>query len=111
MDRKVGIFVFVLAASAPIRADDWPCWRGPARNGISAEKDWLDQWPADGPRVAWKAEVGTGFSTFAVAKVPPPYDERFARCLESAAKTHLRLSISRSARVSMARTEMVVGVP
>jgi outer membrane protein assembly factor BamB len=51
--------------SAP--ADDWPCWRGPARNGISAEAGWLDRWPAEGPRVLWKAAVGTGFSTFAVA--------------------------------------------
>ncbi|MCX6898729.1 MAG: PQQ-binding-like beta-propeller repeat protein [Verrucomicrobia bacterium] len=51
-----------------IRADDWPHWRGPTRNGHSAEMAWLDQWPTDGPRVAWKAKVGLGFSTFVVAK-------------------------------------------
>lgn len=51
-----------------IRAEDWPQWRGPTRNGHSAETAWLDQWPADGPRVAWKANVGLGFSTFVVAK-------------------------------------------
>jgi outer membrane protein assembly factor BamB len=58
-----------LAAAAPPRASagDWPCWRGPARNGISAETGWLDRWPAEGPRVLWKASVGTGFSSFAVA--------------------------------------------
>jgi outer membrane protein assembly factor BamB len=49
------------------RADDWPQWRGPNRNGISAETGWLDQWPAGGPTIAWKAGVGTGFSSFAVA--------------------------------------------
>ena len=49
------------------RADDWPHWRGPARNGISAETGWLAEWPKDGPPVVWKARVGTGFSSFAVA--------------------------------------------
>jgi outer membrane protein assembly factor BamB len=48
-------------------AEDWPQWRGPNRNGISSEKGWLDHWPADGPPIAWKAAVGAGFSSFAVA--------------------------------------------
>jgi len=47
--------------------DDWPQWRGPARTGISAESGWVDTWPADGPRILWKAEVGIGFSSFTVA--------------------------------------------
>ena len=49
-------------------AADWPHWRGPDYNGISAEKDWLDHWTDDGPPVAWKASVGIGFSAFAVAQ-------------------------------------------
>src|SRR5690349_5339942 len=48
-------------------ADDWPQWRGPARNGISQEQGWLDQFPEAGPAVAWKAAVGLGFSSFVVA--------------------------------------------
>jgi len=63
-------------------------------------------------RIAIEMEVdGRGKATRVVAKVPPPYDDRFARCVESVAKTRLRLSVSRSARASMARTELVVGVP
>jgi outer membrane protein assembly factor BamB len=62
---RTGLAFALLAATAA--ADDWPHWRGPARNGISAETGWLDRWPAGGPKVAWKAEVGTGFSSFAVA--------------------------------------------
>jgi hypothetical protein len=63
-------------------------------------------------RIAIEIEVDVqGKATRVVAKVPAPYDERFGRCVESAAKTRLRLSVARSARLSMARTEMVVGVP
>ncbi|MSU63170.1 MAG: alcohol dehydrogenase [Pedosphaera sp.] len=51
----------------PLKADDWPHWRGPKRNGISVETGWTDQWPSEGPKIAWKAKVGLGFSSFAVA--------------------------------------------
>jgi len=47
---------------------DWPRWRGPDRNGRSAETAWLDQWPKEGPTVAWRARVGLGFSSFVVAQ-------------------------------------------
>ncbi len=50
-----------------LRAADWPQWRGPDANGISKETGWNAQWPASGPKVLWKAQVGTGFSSFAVA--------------------------------------------
>jgi outer membrane protein assembly factor BamB len=50
-----------------VQADDWPQWRGPQRNGISAETGWRDTWPGDGPPIAWKANVGLGFSSFVVA--------------------------------------------
>ena len=48
------------------RAEDWPQWRGPTRDGISREKGWLDQFPEQGPPIAWKAAVGLGFSSFVV---------------------------------------------
>jgi len=47
---------------------DWPCWRGPSRNGISEETGWTAQWPADGPRQLWKANVGTGCSSVSVSE-------------------------------------------
>ena len=61
------ITIVLLAAATVASADDWPHWRGPARTGISTEAGWLDTWPASGPPIAWKAEVGVGFSSFAVA--------------------------------------------
>lgn len=49
------------------RGDDWPNYRGPHHDGVSAEAGWSAQWPASGPAVLWKANVGVGFSSFAVA--------------------------------------------
>jgi outer membrane protein assembly factor BamB len=49
------------------RADDWPQWRGPDRNGISKETGLLKEWPGDGPKLAWQArDIGGGYSTPAV---------------------------------------------
>ena len=50
-------------------ADDWPQWRGFNRDGKSAEKGLLKEWPKDGPPLAWKAKgLGDGFSGVAIAK-------------------------------------------
>ena len=46
---------------------DWAQWRGPRGDGISHETGWLGSWPASGPPVLWQAQVGTGFSSMAVA--------------------------------------------
>jgi outer membrane protein assembly factor BamB len=48
------------------RAEDWPNYRGRHHDGVSAETGWTTQWPTDGPQVLWKANVGIGFSSFAV---------------------------------------------
>lgn len=50
-----------------LSAEDWPCWRGPRGDGISRESNWNAKWPESGPKTLWKAEVGTGFSSFSVA--------------------------------------------
>jgi len=57
----------VCIAVAGVRAADWPQWRGPGLSGVSEETDWTHQWPPQGPPVAWKAAVGTGFSSVAVS--------------------------------------------
>ncbi len=62
----VGLVAWIGATA--VVADDWAQWRGPQRNGISAEKGWKDTWPAEGPKVAWKAQVGMGYSSFVVAQ-------------------------------------------
>ena len=57
----------VHAAFASARAADWPQWRGPQRDGISAEKGLLREWPKEGPKLLWQVkEIGSGYSTPAV---------------------------------------------
>jgi outer membrane protein assembly factor BamB len=44
---------------------DWFQWRGPNRDGQSAETGLLKEWPAGGPKVLWRATgAGTGYSSF-----------------------------------------------
>jgi outer membrane protein assembly factor BamB len=59
-----GVFTVTLTGLA----DDWPRWRGPDLNGISKEKGWNTAWPKEGPEQLWKASVGIGFSSVAVAQ-------------------------------------------
>ena len=54
----------VLTSTSP--AADWPQWRGPNRDGISSETV-SAAWPAEGPKVLWRAAVGTGFSSISVS--------------------------------------------
>jgi outer membrane protein assembly factor BamB len=55
---------FTLAATLALSAADWPQWLGPKRDGGSAEK--VEPWK-EAPKVAWKANVGVGFSTPVIA--------------------------------------------
>lgn len=46
------------------RADDWPQWRGPERNGVSRETGLLPSWPENGPKLVWQIQdAGRGYST------------------------------------------------
>lgn len=56
--------VFTFAASALLRGADWPSFRGPGQNGISAE---AITWPKAGPRQRWKINVGIGHSAVSVS--------------------------------------------
>jgi len=58
---------FVSIAIRPAAADDWPAWRGPHRDAICRETGLLQQWPEDGPPLAWKITgLGEGFSTVSI---------------------------------------------
>lgn len=55
------------AVQAGEQAADWPAYRGPNENWTSAEKGWNPVFPAEGPKKAWSAEIGEGYSCVSVA--------------------------------------------
>jgi len=57
----------VLAVATMVTAADWPQFRGPARDGKSAEKGLLQAWPDGGPTRAWDSpSIGNGYGSMAV---------------------------------------------
>ncbi len=60
--------VLLLLFSSSLFAADWPQWQGQDRNAVSNENGLLQQWPADGPPLAWRVDgLGGGDSAPAVA--------------------------------------------
>ena len=64
-----GIFIaaiFWLTAAVilptPSKAEDWPTFLGPNRNGSIFETNLATTWPKEGPRALWQRQVGEGFS-------------------------------------------------
>ena len=54
--------------SAPNKPYDWPQWRGPNRDDVSAETGLLQKWPDGGPKKVWTVSgLGGGYSTPSVA--------------------------------------------
>ena len=58
--------VVLALAATPLNGDDWPQWRGPNRDGVSAEANWSIHWPAEGPKRLWTTPIGEGTSAVAV---------------------------------------------
>jgi hypothetical protein len=60
-----GLAATLLSAAA--RADDWPQWLGPRRDGVWRETGILDRFPRGGPKVLWRTPIGGGYAGPAVA--------------------------------------------
>ena len=60
-------FAALLAGVGSLRADDWPQWLGPQRDGVWREMGILDRFPKGGPKERWRMPVGGGYSGPAVA--------------------------------------------
>ncbi len=62
------VSVIALLCVTSAFAADWPQWRGPNRDGKSADTGLLKEWPNDGPPLAWKADkLGGGYSAPSIA--------------------------------------------
>ena len=60
MKRLLPVVAALVALTPSVRADDWPQWLGPNRNGASAEKGLLATFPKSGPAVAWLQQALAG---------------------------------------------------
>src|SRR5215218_2825350 len=55
----------VVASGA--RADDWPQWLGPQRDGVWRETGIVDKFPPGGLKAKWRTPIGAGYAGPAVA--------------------------------------------
>lgn len=56
--------ISIVLSNAGAKTADWPQWRGPDRNGTSAERGLLKEWPTEGPKLLWQVnDIGDGYST------------------------------------------------
>ena len=67
---------------------DWPQWRGANRDAVSLEQGLVDEWPEGGPRVVWRAKIGSGYSSVSVSegRLYTLWDEKgtqFLFCLDA----------------------------
>ena len=61
------IVLLVLACTGVVRADDWPQWLGPKRDGVWRESGVLQKFPPDGPKIRWRTPIDAGYAGPAVA--------------------------------------------
>ena len=62
------IVLLSLLFAVSTRADDWPQWRGPTRDGVWTEQGVLKTFPPGGLKIRWRTAVGPGFSSPIVAQ-------------------------------------------
>ncbi len=49
--------LLALGIAAPARAAEWPSWRGPGQDGVSAETGLISSWSLAGENLIWKADL------------------------------------------------------
>jgi outer membrane protein assembly factor BamB len=45
---------------------DWPSWRGPKGNGVSQEANWNPKALIGGPKILWRADLGSAYSNVSI---------------------------------------------
>jgi outer membrane protein assembly factor BamB len=58
MIKLISIYLNLCLAFSVAMANDWAEWRGPARDGVSTEKNLPEKWSPAGENLAWKAPYG-----------------------------------------------------
>ena len=63
----IALCLGLILATSTVRADDWPQWLGPKRDGVWRETGILAKFPQGGPKVRWRTPIGEGYSGPSVA--------------------------------------------
>lgn len=58
MTKLISIFLNLCLGFSLVAASDWAEWRGPARDGVSLEKNLPVKWSPTGDNLAWKVPYG-----------------------------------------------------
>src|SRR5579872_2135939 len=67
LNLALSLFSATTFAATP-ESFDWPQWQGPDRNAMSKERGLLQEWPKEGPPLAWKINgLGGGYSEPSIA--------------------------------------------
>ena len=54
--RALLVTIILATATAAVRAENWPQWRGPSLNGVSTEKNLPVEWSTE-ENVTWKLDL------------------------------------------------------
>lgn len=66
--RSLTVLAIGFALPSLIYAADWPQWRGPNRDGKSAETGLMKSWPPQGPELLWATNgIGKGWASPSIA--------------------------------------------
>lgn len=68
MRRLIPLLLFALTLTAQTPTSDWPQFFGPTRTGVYTGPKISEKWPAAGPKVLWRKEVGEAFAGPVVAQ-------------------------------------------
>ena len=92
--RRICLTALAIGCAAGLLADDWPQWLGPQRDSVWRETGIVSSFPAGGPPVLWRAEIGSGYSGPAVAQGRVyVFDHQFAKASDKPADPFARGSI------------------
>jgi len=65
--KKTIMLGLILCVCAMVRADDWPQWLGPKRDGVWRENGIIEKFPATGAKIIWRTPIAAGYAGPAVA--------------------------------------------
>lgn len=85
----LGAGLLLAAAEKSEALPEWPQILGPQRNGLSAEKNLIDEWPTGGPKELWRVPGGVGMSGLAISRgrlitLVQKEDQQFVVALDAA---------------------------